>query len=211
MTPTSAEFAAHLEQTSLRAKTASWKAGSVQFVSQVCGNDWDRFIETWASISYAFVAEALGPYQMQPLLTILPMSDAAHSAGANASFEPGTGQIRLHPSVVQGRAGTTLEKVTHELVHASLASFPEGDPFYEEGTVDYSVWVMAHAPVWGEHRAEMIEAANYNIKCRRERAMKTQTDYDRKRWAGGMHASAAFGPWIIARLRQKKMEGDFTW
>lgn len=210
-TPSPAEYATFLKEASSRAKTASWKQGSMQFVSQVCGTEWDSFIQTWAPICYAFVAEALGPYQQPPQPIILPMSDGAHAAGANASFEPGTGQIRLHPSVVEGKPGITLEKLTHELVHASLASFPEGDPYYEEGFVDYSVWCMAHAPIWGEHRAAMIEAAQFNIQCRRDRALKTQTDYDRKRWSGGLYAAAAYGPWLVTRLRMKKMEGDLTW
>jgi hypothetical protein len=109
------------------------------------------------------------------------------------------------------KPGITLEKVTHELIHASLAAFPEGDPFYEEGFVDYSTWLMAHAPAWGIYSKAMVEAANFNIKCRRDRAIKTQTDYDAKRWAGGLYAATTFGPWVITRLRMKKLEGNFTW
>lgn len=200
------EVAALFEEASRRRKTASSR-----FQSTICGNEWDRFIENWASISYAFVAHALGPYAMEPQPIILPLLDAEHSAGANASFEPGTGQIRLSPSVVMGKPGITLEKVTHELVHASLAAFPEGDPFYEEGFVDYSVWLMAHAPTWGVYSKAMVEAADFNIKCRRDRAMKTQTEYDAKRWAGGLFAANAYGPWLVTRLRAKKMSGDLTW
>ena len=200
------EVERHLEAASTRSKTAS-----VQFSSAICGNEWDRFIERWATISYGFIAQALGPYQMPPQPVILPLTDGAHCAGANASFDPGNGQIRLSPSVVQDKPGITLEKITHELTHASLASFPEGDPFYEESIVDYSVWVMAHAPVWGEHREAMIKAADFNIKCRRDRAFRTQTDYDRKRWAGGICVAMIQGPWIVTRLRAKKLEGDLTW
>jgi hypothetical protein len=182
-----------------------------KFTSTACGTSWDRFIETWAPRCYSFVANALGPYQQEPKGQILGIEDGLHSAGVNASFQPDNGQIRLVGSVVQGRAGTTLEKLTHELVHASLANFPEGDPFYEEGFVDYSVWVMAHAPIWGEHRQEMIEAAAFNIACRRDRALKDTSDYDRKRWAGGVFCSFAHGPWIIARLRTRKTEGNLSW
>ncbi len=183
----------------------------MQFKSNVCHNDWDHFIESWADKAYVFVAQALGPYQKQPLPVIEATEEAYHSAGVNASFEPGTGQIRLIPSIVCNKPGTTLEKLTHELIHASLNDFPEGDPFYEESQVDYSVWVLAHAPVWEPHCKQMIEAAEFNIECRRVRAFKTQTDYDRKRWAGGVYAALAYGPHIIARLRQKKVEGDLTW
>lgn len=195
-----------LEAASVRTKTAS-----IQFSSAICGNDWDRFIERWATICYGFVAQALGPYQMQPQPVILALSDGAHCSGANASFDPSNGQIRLSPSVVQSKPGITLEKITHELIHASLASFPEGDPFYEESIVDYSTWVMAHAPIWGEHQVAMLDAADFNIKCRRDRAFRTQTDYDRKRWAGGICVAMIHGPWIVTRLRAKKMAGDLTW
>jgi hypothetical protein len=191
---------------------SSRTAGSTfAFTSKICGNEWDRFIEEWAPKCYAFVAQALGPYAVQPKPEILGISDGAHSSGVNASFQPDNGQICLAGSVVDGRPGTTLEKLTHELVHASLAEFPEGDPFYEEGFVDYSVWVMAHAPIWGEHREAMVEAAAFNIACRRDRAMKDTSDYDRKRWAGGVFCSFAHGPWIITRLRTRKTEGNFSW
>jgi len=183
------------------------------FTSSVYGGDctWDRFIEIWAERAYLFLLGALGSYHKQPLRSILPMSEAAHISGANASFEPDTGQIRLHPGFVRRNPGKTLEKVTHELLHANLNNFPEGDPFYEEGCVDYSILVLAHAPVWEPYKEAMIKAAISNIECRRERALKTQTDYDRKRWAGGLFTSMAYGPHIISRLRQKKLEGDLTW
>lgn len=200
------EIADLFEEASRRRKTASQR-----FTSTICGNEWDRFIEQWATIAYAFVAHALGPFATEPLPVILALPDGAHCSGANASFEPGTGQIRLSPSVVVGKPGLTLEKLTHEIIHASLAAFPEGDPFYEESQVDYSTWLMAHAPAWGAYGPAMVEAANFNIKCRRERAQKTHTDYDAKRWAGGVYAATTYGPWLITRLRAKKMVGDFTW
>jgi hypothetical protein len=177
----------------------------------VCGTEWDGFIEKWAAVCYGFVAEALGPYATEPLPTILTIHDGAHSGGANASFEPGSGQVRLSPSIVEGKPGTTLEKLTHELTHASLSAFPEGDPFYEESYVDYGVWVMAHAPIWGMYRQDMIDAAAFNIACRRDRAMRDLSDYDRKRWAGGLFCSAMHGPWIIAKLRMRKLVGNLQW
>lgn len=186
-------------------------AGAPQFISNICGSDWDRFIELWAPKCYTFVAHALGSYAQEPQHEILGIADGAHTSGVNASFQPGNGQICLSGSVVENHPGTTLEKITHELVHASLAAFPEGDPFYEEGFVDYSVWVMAHAPLWGEHRDAMIEAAAFNIACRRDRALRDTSDYDRKRWAGGVFCSFAHGPWIVARLRSRKDEGNLSW
>lgn len=201
------EVATFLSEASVRTKTASSK----KFVSNICGNEWDRFIETWAERSYYFLLQALGPYHKEPMSEILPLDDGSHAAGANASFQPSNGQIRLSPSVVEGKPGITLEKITHELIHASLNDFPEGDPFYEEGMVDYSTWVVSHAPAWGMYSKAMTEAANFNIECRRDRALRTQSDYDRKRWAGGMCAAMVYGPWIVTRLRMKKMEGDLTW
>ena len=181
-----------------------------RFVCRVFNSPWDGFVEQWAPVIYDFVGHALGPYGREPLPEILRMSDGEHSAGATASFEPATGQVRLCDSV-ENKPGQTLEKLTHEFTHGSLNLFPEGDCFYEEGFVDYSVWVMSHAPIWGEHRDSMIEAAEFNIKTRRERAMLDLSDWDRKRWAGGFYASLSRGPFIIASLRHRKQEGNYTW
>ena len=204
------EVHTQLRTASHRSRAAS-KRASKRFSSRICGDDWDGFIEQWAPVCYGFVREALGPYATDPLPTILPLNDAAHSAGANASFEILSGQVRLSPSVVRGKPGITLEKLTHEFTHGALAAFPEGDPFYEEGFVDYSVWVMAHAPVWGMYRQSMIDAAAFNIQCRRDRALRDLSDYDRKRWAGGLFCSTMHGPWIVAKLRMRKAEGNLQW
>ncbi len=198
-------------QESFKIASSVAKRASSRFVSNICGNEWDRFIEQWANVAYVFVAEALGPYATEPLSEILPLSDAAHSAGANASFDILSGQVRLSPSVVENEPGITLEKLTHEFTHGALAAFPEGDMYYEEGYVDYSVWVMAHAPVWNPWRRQMIDAAAFNIQCRRDRALRDLSDYDRKRWSGGLFASAMHGPWIISKLKMRKLEGDLRW
>ncbi len=198
-------------QAQLKAASLAVPSPFKRFSSRICGDHWDGFIEEWAAVCYAFVAEAFGPYATEPASTILPLSDPAHSAGANASFELGSGQVRLSPSVVRGKPGITLEKLTHEFVHGALAAFPEGDPFYEEGFVDYSVWVAAHAPIWGAYRRPMIDAAAFNIACRRDRALKDLSDYDRKRWAGGLFCSTMHGPWIIAKLKMRKIEGNLQW
>lgn len=182
-----------------------------RFRSTICDGPWDMFIEQWAPVCYTFVAQALGPYAVEPLPNILALHDGAHSGGANASFQPSNGQIRLSASVVDGQPGITLEKLTHELTHAALADFPEGDMFYEEGFVDYSVWVMAHAPIWGRYQADMVKAADFNIRCRRDRALKDLCDYDRKRWAGGLFCSLTHGPWILSRLKIRKAEGNLSW
>ena len=180
------------------------------FTCRVFNSPWDGFVETWAPIIYTFVGEALGPYGQEPAPVILPLREGDHASGATASFQPATGQVRLS-TVVENLPGMTLEKLTHEFIHGSLAQFPEGDPFYEEGFVDYSTWYLAHAPVWGEHRQAMIDAAEYNIGQRRERAALGVSDWDRKRWAGGTYAAMFHGPWLVARLKMKKAEGDFTW
>lgn len=160
---------------------------------------------------HAFVADALGPYGTEPRQEILALSDGFHMACANASFDLASGQIRLGTHLVN-QPGVTLEKLTHEMIHGSLADFPnDEDGFYTEGYVDYSTWVLAHAPIWEPYRQEMIQAAADNIRTRRERALRTGNDYDRKRWAGGLFAMTAYGPYIIAMLRQKKAEGNLTW
>ena len=193
---------------SLRPRTAAF---ATLFECNVCRDDWDRFIEKSAHKCHAFLQECLGPFQMEPLPTILPIEDGFHSAGANASFEPSTGQIRLCADYVRGKAGTTLEKICHEMVHASLNNFPENDPFYEEGFTDYSVWCIAHAPHWEPNRDEMIQAAAHNIAMRRDRAMRNLSDYDRKRWAGGLFCAMAHGPWILSKLRMAKAEDNLQW
>jgi hypothetical protein len=199
-------------QQTLKRASARGDRSHQAFESRVCGNEWDRFIEAWAARCYGFLLDALGPFQQEPLPVILTVSDGSHSSGANASFQPDTGQICLCPSYVNGRAGTTLEKLLHEMTHASLNDFPDvGDPFYEEGYVDYSVWIMAHAPIWEPYRRDIIEAASYNIKCRRDRALRDLSDYDRKRWAGGLFCATMHGPWIISKLHMAKVEGTLQW
>lgn len=201
-----------LDETSRRLQFKSRTASfAPAFETDVCGDEWDRFIEKSASKIYGFLQDCLGPFQKQPYYLILPIEDGFHVAGANASFAPATGQVRLCADYVRGRPGTTLEKICHEFVHASLNDFPEGDPFYEEGFVDYSVWVISHAPYWEPHREAMVRAANHNIAMRRDRAMRDLSDYDRKRWAGGLFCATVHGPWVLSKLRMAKMEGNLQW
>jgi hypothetical protein len=211
MIPAQVQTQLEAASVAVRRQAHGRRRASKAFSSAICGDEWDGFIEQWAPVCYAFVAEALGPYATEPASQVLALSDASHSAGANASFELGSGQVRLSPSIVRGKPGITLEKLTHEFTHGALAAFPEGDMFYEEGFCDYSVWVMAHAPIWGMHRQDMIDAAAFNIACRRDRAMRDLSDYDRKRWAGGVFCSAMHGPWIIAKLKMRKLEGTLYW
>ena len=185
-------------------------ASARKFTCEIFNSPWDQFVELWAPRVYNFLGNALGPFGKEPASEIQVMDDGLHSAGATASFSPDNGQIQLSSSV-ENKAGQTLEKLTHEMTHASLAQFPEGDTFYEEGFVDYSVWVMAHAPIWEPYREDMIKAAAFNISVRRERAMLDLSDWDRKRWAGGLYASLSRGPFIIASLRHRKMENNLTW
>jgi hypothetical protein len=208
----SSEVQGQLDEASSRLGFQSRRAShSMQFEANVCGNEWDRFIEQAAGMCFTFIQDCLGPFQRMPRPVILTIEDGFHSAGANASFEPGTGQVRLCADYIQGRPGTTLEKVCHELTHASLNDFPEGDPFYEEGFVDYSVWVMSHAPWWGDDRESMIQAAAHNIAMRRDKATRDLSDYDRKRWAGGLFCSTVHGPWVLSKLRMAKAEGNLQW
>lgn len=182
-----------------------------QFQCSMFPDHWNDFVRLWAPRIHAFVEDALGPYGTQPRSEILPLSSGFHMACANASFDMVSGQIRLATHCFD-QPGVTLEKLTHEMIHGSLAQFPnDEDGFYSEGIVDYSTWVLAHAPIWEPYRPDMIKAAADNIRNRRERALKTGTDYDRKRWAGGLFTMTAYGPYVIAMLRQKKAEGNFTW
>jgi hypothetical protein len=181
-----------------------------EFKCLVFNSDWDKFVEAWAPKIHNYLIDALGPFGREPLPTILPMSDGMHMSGATASFHMLNGQIQLSHSV-EGNPGQTLEKLTHEFVHGSYAKFPSDDTFYDEGAVDYSTWLLAHAPIYGEYRQQVIDAAAYNIKMRRERAMRNLSDYDRKRWAGGCFFSMFIGPMLIHRMKMKKAEGDFTW
>ncbi len=181
-----------------------------RFTCKIFNSPWDQFVELWAPRIYRFVGQALGPYGKEPLPNIEGLSEGEHMAGATASFQPDTGQVRLSTSV-EGKPGQTLEKLTHEFMHGSLALFPEGDAFYEEGACDYGTWVMAHAPHWEPYRDNMIEAAAFNIRMRRERAMMDMSDWDRKRWAGGLFFSLSRGPLFIASLAMKKRENNFTW
>jgi hypothetical protein len=192
--------------------TASTRAkqGARVFRCMVFGSPWDQFVEEWAPKVCTYVEEVLGPYGTEPLPTIQRLADGAHMSGATASFNMSTGQVSLCTSV-EGNPGQTLEKLTHEFIHGSLSEFPSVDPFYDEGAVDYSTWVMAHGPVYGWLRDATVAAAEFNISMRRERAMKNLSDYDRKRWAGGTFYHFALGPMILHRLRMKKAEGDFTW
>jgi hypothetical protein len=179
------------------------------FTCGIFSPEWNQFVELWAPRIHTFVLHSLGSYGTNPKNTILKVSDGFHAAGANASFDP-YGQIRLAVTL-EGKPGVLLEKLTHEMLHGSLSRFPEGDSFYEEGFVDYMVWVMAHAPCWEPYQADMIKAASDNIKTRRERALTTGNDYDRKRWTGGYFASAAYGPYIVATFRLRKEEGNLIW
>ena len=181
------------------------------FSCDVFGSEWDQFVDHWAPKIHSFVFTALGPYGKSPAPVILPIEDGFHIAGANASFSPATGQICLGAHM-EGQPGVTLEKLTHEMIHASLAEFPDdGDPFYHEGVADYGTWVMAHAPYWGCYREAMIKAAADNIRNRRERMLRTDNDYDRKRWAGGIFMATAYGPYVITRYRQRKLDHNLTW
>ncbi len=191
-------------------KQASGAIPTREFTCRFYPPVWNAFVELWAPKIHAFVEDALGPYGTQPNPEIHPLSDGFHMACANASFDLMSGQICLGTHLVD-EPGATLEKLTHEMLHGSLSRFPEGDPFYEEGWIDYSTWILAHAPIWGSYRDDMIHAAANNIRNRRERALKTGTDYDRKRWSGGLYAMVAYGPYIIPMLRQRKAEGNFTW
>jgi hypothetical protein len=205
-----ADATAYLETASRACQTRKASAGP-QFTCQVFGDEWDGFVTTWAPVVYQFVLQALGPYGKEPGAVIQTMPEGFHAQGANASYAPWDGTVSLCASVMRGRPGTILEKLTHEMTHASLDGFPEGDPFYEEGFVDYSVWCFAHAPVWGQYGKAMIEAADFNIGQRRERALRDTSDYDRKRWAGGLYAALAHGPYLPARLALRKQAGELVW
>jgi hypothetical protein len=192
-------------------RAASLKSSAKTFKSVVFSDpDSNAFTEVWAARIYSYLYSALGPFGTEPLSTILPMPSGMHMSGATASFDMQSGQMTLCPSV-EGNQGQILEKITHEMVHGSYSQFPSNDEFYDEGFVDYSTWLLAHGPIYMDYRQQVIDSAAYNIKMRRERAMKNLSDYDRKRWAGGVFANVCLGPMLLHRMRMKKAEGDFTW
>lgn len=198
------------EETHQLLRLASMPNKTMAFECDIFDQNTNDFVELWAPRIFSFVSTVFGGYGTFPQARILPMEEGFHASGANASFNIVSGQIQL-ASTLAGKPGVLLEKLTHEMTHGALSEFPEGDSFYEEGFVDYSVWLMSHAPVWGEYREAMIQAAADNIRVRRERALTTGTDYDRKRWAGGVYAMTAYGPYLLATLRMRKLEGQFTW
>jgi hypothetical protein len=204
------ELPAHVHAMLKKASEDAASAPRRAFTCKVFGPEWNSFVEAWAPRIHAFVEQALGEYGTEPRSEILPLPPGMHVAGATASFDMLSGQTRICKSV-EGKPGQTLEKLTHEFTHGSLSKFPEGDPFYEEGFVDYTTWLIAHAPYWGEFRDDMIKSAAYNIAHRRDRALHDMSDYERKRWAGGLFASLARGPYILSGLRMKKGDGNFTW
>jgi hypothetical protein len=183
---------------------------SKQFKSLILNSEEDLFIEEWAAKIHGYLIEALGPFGTEPLPIILPMSYGMHMSGATASFDMHTGQMTLCPSV-GGNPGQILEKITHEMVHGQYSQWPSEDEFFDEGFTDFSTWLLVHAPIYGQYRQQAIDSAAYNIKMRRERAMKGLSEYDKKRWAGGVFAMMAYGPMLLNRMRMKKAEGDFTW
>lgn len=194
----------------LQTASKTYKRASVTpaFRCDIFSPKWNAFVEAWAPKIYYFVENALGPYGVRPLEDIQAIDPGTHLSGANASFDLDIGRIRLSIPL-EGNGNTTLEKLCHEMVHASLAKFPQEDPFYDEGYVDYSVWVLGHAPIWEPF--DFIGAAQTNINIREQRALLDRTDYDRKRWAGGLFAAKAIGPFILATLKMKKAEGDYKW
>lgn len=191
-------------------RSASDATTRKRFTCNIYPDHWNSFVELWSPRIHAFVEDALGPYGTEPKQEILPLSDGFHMACANASFDLVSGQICLGTHLFD-QPGPTLEKLTHEMIHGSLSQFPEGEAFYEEAAADYGTWVLAHAPIWEPYRTEMIEAAANNIRNRRERALKTGNDYDRKRWAGGVWMMHAYGPYVISVFRQRKAEQNLTW
>jgi len=169
---------------------------------------WNSFVESWAPRIYRFVEQALGPYGTTVDGVIEEIDCGSYMAGANASFDLDSGKIKLSLPL-EGNSGRTLEKMCHEMVHASLAKFPQNDPFYDEGFVDFTVFILGHADIW--HPYDMLGAAAENIETRKKRAMLDQSDYDRKRWAGGLFASVSRGPWIVETLKMRKAEGNYQW
>ena len=71
------EIPADVDQMLRRASAFSSRVAfsAPKFVSNICGSDWDRFIELWAPKCYTFVAHALGPYAQEPRPEILGIAD----------------------------------------------------------------------------------------------------------------------------------------
>lgn len=173
---------------------------------------WNAFVIEWAGKIKPFIEEALGPYGTEPLPHILPLgSYNVGKVAPSASFDMGTGQIELTHEM-EGDAGRTLEKLTHEMIHGSLSLFPSDDEFYDEGFVDFSTLLLSSAPIYGDLGILMRRSAQQNLARRVKMGLvPNATRYDFRRASGAIHAKLTYGSGLIEHLRDQKMNETFEW
>lgn len=182
----------------------------MRFKSIAFDSHWDGVVERFAPICADIVVDRLGDWGTIPLEIIEPLENHLHTKlGVNASFDLLSGQISLHP-YMDGDLGTTLEKLTHEMVHGALSQFPQEDEFYDEGYVDYSVLILSRTGLYREFGKSMERAARYNLSHRAQLA-KGEDTYHHRRWAGARHAHHRYGDQILNVLKDKKTDRDFNW
>lgn len=182
------------------------------WVCQVFRPDWNLFVESWAAKIHPMLLDVLGPYGTEPHPHILPLNVMALGKVApSASFDMDSGQIQLTPAM-EGDAGRTLEKLTHEMVHGSLANFPSEDEFFDEGFVDFSVLLLSEQPVYGDLGPLMKRSAQQNLARRIKMGMAPNaTRYDFRRASGAIHAKLTYGHGLIEHLRNQKLNQTFEW
>jgi hypothetical protein len=184
----------------------------MRWTCKVFQPEWNSFVEEWAGKVFPYLEEVLGPYGTKPMTTILPLDvESPGSVPPSASFNLLSGQIQLHPSM-EGDAGRTLEKLTHEMVHGSLALFPSNDEFYDEGYVDYSTLLLSDAPLYGKLGSAMKASAQGNIQRRVRQGFAVGANrYDQRRARGSIFAKMTHGDGLLSYLKSQKLNGSYQW
>jgi hypothetical protein len=181
-----------------------------KFVCKVFAEEtWNAFAAGWASVAYDLLLREVGAFDHEPNPVIVraPEQNYETSGFTGMYLE---GQIYLHPSLQSDR-GKLLRLITHELLHASLSSFPAEDIFYAEGFVDYATMVLATRPDWGPVREQMQDATQQWASFRQAQALKCRCDTDAKRWMGFVFASSAYGVEICSSLKAAKQLSPRSW
>jgi hypothetical protein len=180
------------------------------FTCELFANDqWNSFVEQWASVAHAVVLDATGPFDREPSSVIARAPEQNYQdTGFTGMYL--NGQIFMHPSL-QGDPGKTLRVITHEMLHASLDGFPSTDVFYAEGFVDYATMVLAQREEWAALGTAMIADTQDWAEFRQAQALKCRCDIDAKRWMGFVFAATAYAEGICDGLKAAKSLRPRSW